>query len=237
MLAAILLLLVPELCSAAVREVCSDGRRVNVRSGPSLHAPIRKALTPGTDVRVLGRSSDGHWLKIAGGWIYRSLTCGVREGVAKQRWRNPVSGGACLTSDFGPRPRPCAGCSSFHRGCDFGAGCGRTVVPAAPGKVVFAGWGGAGGKMVIVRHILPSGARVFSVYAHLSVIQARAGQQMGAKSVIGKVGSTGMSTGCHLHFEMRAGSRNGRVFDPQRLIGAGRCPKGGVVSSGSTPAR
>jgi hypothetical protein len=103
---------------------------------------------------------------------------------------------------FGPRG------SRFHTGLDFPAGYGSTVRAARSGRVVFAGWDSGGyGYLVSVRH----GHRVRTRYAHLSAIAVRRGQRVSTGSSVGRVGSTGASTGPHLHFEVLV---RGAAVDP-----------------------
>jgi peptidoglycan hydrolase-like protein with peptidoglycan-binding domain len=98
---------------------------------------------------------------------------------------------------FGPRG------NMFHPGVDFPAPSGTTVRAAGRGRVVFAGWDSGGyGNLVVIEH--PQGVR--SMYAHLSRIDARAGQSVVAGSSVGAVGATGFATGPHLHFELRLGT-------------------------------
>lgn len=229
---------------ASAREVCGAPNGVNFRTGPSLHSRVKDVLSEGADFsKVLGDSSNGKWLKVRvgnqTGWVFRGYTCGETRRTARAlvpetagnstggrnaRFRNPVNG-SCVSSDFGPRRRPTRGASSYHQGCDLGAGCGTPVRSTAPGRVVFAGRMGGYGNTVIVQHT--NGTR--SLYAHLSRINVRNGQRPTSDTVIGRVGSTGVSTGCHLHFGMTV---NGRYVDPQRYIGRGGCPTQGV-STGS----
>ena len=98
---------------------------------------------------------------------------------------------------FGPRG------NTFHPGVDFPAPSGAPVRAAGRGRVVFAGWDSTGyGKLAVIEH--PQGVR--SMYAHLSRIGVRPGQSVVAGSYVGAVGSTGFSTGPHLHFELRLGT-------------------------------
>lgn len=226
----------------AKREVCNTGSSgLNVRSAPSIHSRVGRTISEGTDMTMLGLSRNGQWVRasIDGrvGWVSRRYVCndagrgsggsgnsGASAGSGETRWRNPVMG-TCVTSDFGPRRRPCRGCSAYHRGCDLGAGCGTPIRAAAPGRVIFSGWKGGYGNTVMVQH---AGGKV-SLYAHMSRRDVRPGKVLAENTVLGKVGTTGSSTGCHLHFEVR---QNGRAVDPQNFIGAGRCPRYGR-SSGS----
>lgn len=105
----------------------------------------------------------------------------------------------------------------YHTGVDFPAPTGATVKAVGPGQVVDAGWGGSFGYQVVIRH---SDGR-YSQYAHLSAISVRAGQSVGAGQRIGRVGSTGNSTGPHLHFEVRTGPGFGSDVDPLAYLRAG----------------
>lgn len=226
--------------TASAREVCGAPSGLNFRTGPSLHSRVKDVLSDGTDfAKVLGDSSNGKWLKVRvggqSGWVYRGYTCGAAKKKARERaranrggsgriarYRNPVMG-TCVTSDFGPRVSPTRGASSYHQGCDLGAGCGSPVKATAPGRIVFAGYQSGYGNTIIMQH--PNGTR--SLYAHLSRINVRSGQRPKAATVIGRVGATGTATGCHLHFGIFSG---GRLVDPQRYIGQGGCPTFGRSS-------
>ena len=102
-----------------------------------------------------------------------------------------------LTSHFGWR------WGRVHEGIDVANGVGTPIVAAASGTVIIAGWQGGYGNMVVVSH----GNNVTTGYAHLSSIGVGVGQTVGQGSVIGGMGSTGNSTGSHLHFEVRLGGR------------------------------
>lgn len=101
-----------------------------------------------------------------------------------------------------------------HSGIDFAAPMGSPIRAAVPGRVVSVGWGGGYGNLVKVRHNDGS----LGYYAHMSSMGVRVGQQVGRGTVLGRVGSTGNSTGPHLHFEVR---RNGRPVDPQPWLDEG----------------
>ncbi|MFJ4646952.1 transglycosylase family protein [Streptomyces bobili] len=105
----------------------------------------------------------------------------------------------------------------YHTGVDFPVPTGTSVKSVAPGTVVSAGWGGSFGYEVVVRH---SDGR-YSQYAHLSAISVRDGQSVGAGQRIGRSGSTGNSTGPHLHFEVRTGPGFGSDIDPLAYLRAG----------------
>jgi murein DD-endopeptidase MepM/ murein hydrolase activator NlpD len=121
------------------------------------------------------------------------------ESLAIGPWRAPVQGGYTLTSGFGWRTSPTRGGADFHTGQDFARPAGSPALAVAGGVVVYTGWSGGYGNLVRVRH--PNG--VESWYGHLSAIEVHAGQQVRAGELVGKVGSTGNSTGPHLHLEIR----------------------------------
>lgn len=116
--------------------------------------------------------------------------------------------GATVTSPFTDRLSPISGAAEFHNGMDLAGACSTPVHPAADGTVVFAGpHNGTGGNRVEILH---SGG-VITTYSHLSSISARMGERIGAADAVGEVGSTGASTGCHLHFEVWV---DGKAVDP-----------------------
>ncbi|KAF4408673.1 M23 family metallopeptidase [Streptomyces lycii] len=100
--------------------------------------------------------------------------------------------------------------SGYHTGVDFPVATGTSVKAVSAGKVVSAGWAGAYGYEVVLRH---ADGR-YSQYAHLSQLSVRSGQQVGAGAQVGRSGSTGNSTGPHLHFEIRTGPGYGSDIDP-----------------------
>ena len=103
----------------------------------------------------------------------------------------------------------------MHSGMDFRAPTGSDARVTAAGTVVSAGWNGGYGRMVEVKH-----ANGFSTrYGHLSKILVKEGQELSAGDVVGKVGSSGRSTGPHLHYEVR---RNGDALNPVRFLKAGK---------------
>jgi murein DD-endopeptidase MepM/ murein hydrolase activator NlpD len=116
-----------------------------------------------------------------------------RESGALQR---PVPG--TVSSNFGMRRHPILGYSRMHKGLDFRAGYGTPILAATDGRVAAAGWAGGYGNQVRIAH---AGGLVTS-YSHMSRIVARAGSSVRQGQVIGYVGSTGLSTGPHLHYEL-----------------------------------
>ncbi len=113
-----------------------------------------------------------------------------------------------LTSRFGFRIHPLFGRRHFHTGVDIAAPRGAPARAAFDGTVLFAGWYGGYGKLVVVDH----GQGLSTLYGHLSDILVATGQHVTRTQVVGLVGSTGYTTGPHLHYEVR---QNGRPIDPQ----------------------
>lgn len=129
-------------------------------------------------------------------------------------YRKPVVGNVEFSSGFGVRSDPFLGRPAMHTGLDFRASTGDPVRVTANGKVVNAGWSGGYGRMIEVDH----GNGLSTRYGHLSEINVKVGEQVKIGQVIGAVGSTGRSTGPHLHYETRIG---GEAVDPQKFLRAG----------------
>lgn len=133
---------------------------------------------------------------------------GVRVNISlgTGRFTNPCPS-AVLTSGFGPRIHPIWGASGFHSGLDMAAGSGSPIYAADDGRVIDAGWMGGYGKAVVIDH----GKGISTLYGHTSAFYVRAGEMVRKGQQIAAVGSTGFSTGPHLHWEVR---RNGEPTDP-----------------------
>ncbi|TIS22959.1 MAG: M23 family metallopeptidase [Mesorhizobium sp.] len=127
---------------------------------------------------------------------------------------NPAPGRS-VTSPFGVRTDPLLGTAALHSGMDFRAPTGMPAKVTAPGVVVKAGWNGGYGRMVEVDH----GNGFATRYGHLSKINVTVGKRLNAGDVIGKTGSSGRSTGPHLHYEIR---HNGEAIDPLRFLRVGK---------------
>jgi murein DD-endopeptidase MepM/ murein hydrolase activator NlpD len=128
----------------------------------------------------------------------------------KALMRTPISG-VRITSGFGMRRHPLLGYNKLHTGIDFGAPRGTPIKAAGDGVVEHAGWKGAYGRTVIIRH----NKSYSTLYAHMSKTSGlKSGQRVRQGQVIGYVGSTGRSTGPHLHYEVR---KNNRPINPKRV--------------------
>ena len=125
-------------------------------------------------------------------------------------WVRPCSYSS-ITSPFGYRESPTSGASTYHQGVDLDTGTGWPVVAAKAGTVTVAGWGKAAGNYVQINHH----DGFSSIYMHLSSIGVSVGQNVGAGQYIGATGSTGVSTGDHLHFGI---SLNGVYVNPCNYV-------------------
>lgn len=137
------------------------------------------------------------------------------RGVRKALLRTPIDG-ARLSSGFGLRKHPVLGFSRMHKGVDFAAPSGTPIQAAGDGVVEVAGWHGGYGNYVRIRHA----SNYSTAYAHMSRIGVKAGQRVKQGQVVGNVGSTGVSTGAHLHYETL---RDGQHINPLSIkLPAGR---------------
>jgi murein DD-endopeptidase MepM/ murein hydrolase activator NlpD len=138
----------------------------------------------------------------------------LNRTLALVPYRKPVIGEVEFTSGFGVRSDPFLGRPAMHTGLDFRAATGDPVRATANGKVASSGWMGGYGRMVEVDH----GNGLSTRYGHLSEINVKVGDTVRIGQVIGAVGSTGRSTGPHLHYETRI---DGDAVDPQKFLRAG----------------
>ena len=163
-------------------------------SGQLVYAALHHAQRAG-DVTLLKWNQDGRT-----DWFDGSAGQAQGSGLMA-----PVVGR--ITSGFGMRYHPILHYERFHAGLDFGAPYGSPIVAAANGKVVAAGWAGGYGREVQIAH----GGGVITLYGHMSGIVAQPGEMVRQGQVIGYVGSTGLSTGPHLHFEVKV---DGQAVNP-----------------------
>jgi murein DD-endopeptidase MepM/ murein hydrolase activator NlpD len=133
--------------------------------------------------------------------------CPVVRGTGQFSYPND----GFITSSFGWRSHPILGYERFHAGVDFGSDYGSTIRAADSGVVIYADWYGGYGLSVIVDH----GGGLTTLYAHSSDLYVSEGQSVQRGQAIAAVGSTGLSTGPHLHFEVRA---NGEPVDPMQYL-------------------
>jgi murein DD-endopeptidase MepM/ murein hydrolase activator NlpD len=129
--------------------------------------------------------------------------------------RTPVTGEIDTTSGFGMRIDPFLRAPAMHTGLDFRGNTGEPARATAAGIVTVAGWSGGYGKMVEIDH----GNGLATRYGHLSAIDVKVGERVRIGQILGRIGSTGRSTGPHLHYETRI---EGDAVDPERFLRAGR---------------
>ena len=187
---------ISSLGSADRFDIILEHRRAETgetQTGQLLYAGLDRSS--GKDLRLLQWEQNGRmqWFEASG--------VGRQSGSLQR----PVPG--MVSSNFGMRRHPILGYSRMHKGMDFRAGYGTPILAATDGRVVAAGWAGGYGKQVRIAH---AGGLVTS-YSHMSRISARPGTTVRQGQVIGYVGSTGLSTGPHLHYELY---RNGRPINP-----------------------
>jgi len=163
------------------------------QEGPLLYAAIERAGA--SDVKLMKWTVNGRT-----DWVDAK---GAGRQAASMAW--PVVGR--ITSGFGIRIHPILRFARFHRGIDFGAHYGAPIVAAADGQVVGAGWAGGYGRQVNIAH----GGGMSTSYSHMSRIVTAPGSFVRQGQLIGYVGSSGLSTGAHLHYEVR---RNGAAVNP-----------------------
>ncbi len=216
-----------------IRGVAGDGLYWSLRAAgasPEIAAQYLAALATEIDVGAVGPSDSfdlvlgsNHQLLYAGlervGQSALQLVKWSADGrsewvdAANSQPQESSAGGMMMpvdghiTSYFGYRYHPILHFTRFHAGLDIGASWGSPIVAAADGRIVAAGWAGGYGREVQIAH----GGGVISLYGHMSQIVAQAGSFVRQGQVIGYVGSSGLSTGPHVHFEVR---ENGTPVNP-----------------------
>ncbi|MDP3692214.1 M23 family metallopeptidase [Bradyrhizobium sp.] len=165
--------------------------------------PVKLPPDAGTFERQLSR------INVARAQVER-----LNRTLALVPYRKPVIGAVEFSSGFGIRSDPFLGRPAMHTGLDFRAATGDPVRATASGKVVTSGWQGGYGRMIEINH----GNGLSTRYGHLSEIHVKVGDLIRIGQVIGAVGSTGRSTGPHLHYETRI---DGDPVDPQKFLRAG----------------
>lgn len=144
--------------------------------------------------------------------IRQRIAAAARNGIViRGTGQFSVPVGGRITSTFGQRVHPILGYRRFHAGIDFGVGHGTVIRAADSGTVIFAGWYGGYGRSVIIDH----GNNLTTLYAHTSAVYISEGQAVQRGQAIAAVGSTGLSTGPHLHFEVR---ENGTPVNPLNYL-------------------
>ena len=143
------------------------------------------------------------------------------KSIRKSLMKTPING-ARLSSSFGMRKHPISGFNKMHQGTDFAAPMGTPIMASGDGKIVRARWCGGGGKCVKIKH----NSTYSTVYAHMSKFgrNIKEGKRVKQGQIIGYVGSTGKSTGPHLHYEV---IENGKKINSQKL----KLPSGKILKN------
>ncbi|MCO5066132.1 MAG: peptidoglycan DD-metalloendopeptidase family protein [Rhizobiaceae bacterium] len=139
---------------------------------------------------------------------------GLKQEARALPFANPAPGRS-VSSRFGVRTDPLLGTPAMHSGMDFRAPSGTPILATGYGTVTEAGWNGGYGQMVEIKHANGFATR----FGHMSAIHVTVGEQVKPGDVLGEVGSTGRSTGPHMHYEIR---RNGVAIDPADFLAAGK---------------
>ncbi len=191
-----------------IRGVLADlglNARMNARD-TAMGGPLVPARLP-----AYAGSFEQHVYRVG---IARAQVDRLTRTLASVPLRRPVLGEIEISSGFGMRIDPFIRAPAMHTGMDFRGDTGDPVRATADGNVTVAGPNGGYGKMVEIDH----GNGLTTRYAHLSDIGVKVGQRVRAGHIVGKVGSTGRSTGPHLHYETRI---NGDAVDPRKFLRAG----------------
>jgi murein DD-endopeptidase MepM/ murein hydrolase activator NlpD len=183
------------------------GRAIPLANGISVEDRFDLVYEPGAAGRLLYvgldrvARADVELLKWTDGKETIWVNADGVGGEQNQGMRLPVSGR--VSSGFGSRFHPILGYTRFHAGVDLAAAYGSPIVAAADGRVVAAGWAGGYGQMVKIAHL----GGIQTMYGHMSRIVAAPGAMVRQGQLIGYVGSSGLSTGPHLHYEVLKGGR------------------------------
>ena len=187
-------------------EVFLDDKKNIIETGNIIYANLKLSGEDNSLYYFDSKKSEGHYDKNG-------------KSIQKALMKTPING-ARLSSSFGMRKHPIDGFNKMHRGTDFAAPMGTPIMASGDGIIKKAGWCGGGGNCVVIKH----NSTYQTVYAHMSKFakSIRKGVRVKQGQVIGYVGSTGKSTGPHLHYEVIV---NGEKINSQTL----KLPSGKVL--------
>lgn len=195
--------------AAANRQTEQEGNRAVLQAQLSVLRDDRAATE--ADYRVGEQTRQQQAQQAAAASLDTSSDASQLSG---QGWALPVAGR--ISDRFGPRPdKPVSSSGSFHYATDLAAGCGAPIYAATAGTVSYTGWLGTYGNWVLIDHV----NGIQTGYAHIQPggILVSVGQEVAAGAQIARVGTTGGSSGCHLHFEVRV---DGSRVDPEPFMSA-----------------
>jgi murein DD-endopeptidase MepM/ murein hydrolase activator NlpD len=191
-----------------IRDVLDD---LGVAAKPSPHARVGGPFVPLKVPRAGASTFEKQMYRVN---LARAQADRYTQALVGIPVRKPLVGKIDVSSPFGVRNDPFVGRPAMHTGMDLRGERGEPVHVTAAGKVTIAGWDGGYGNLVEVDH----GNGLATRYGHLSAIDVKVGQIVHTGEVIGRIGSTGRSTGPHLHYETRV---HGEPVDPRKFLRAG----------------
>jgi murein DD-endopeptidase MepM/ murein hydrolase activator NlpD len=193
-----------------IRGVLAD-LGVDLGRGASVEGGVGGPFVPIVlNKEALGFERQLHRIKSA-----RAMVTRLTNAISSIPLRKPVDGDIDPASGFGVRMDPFTSSPAMHTGLDLHGETGDPVRATADGKITSAGWSGGYGRVIDIDH----GNGMSTRYGHLSAIDVRVGQSVRTGQIIGRIGSTGRSTGPHLHYETRV---RGGAVDPQKFLRAGQ---------------
>ena len=194
-----------EHVSITALPACKADAEAECKTNRLLYELAQENAIKSIEAEIRRQEEEARKKAAAAGQSYKTISLGDIKFI----WPCPSSGR--ITSGFGGRSSPTAGASSNHQGIDIGAPTGTDIVAAAAGEVVVSTYSYSAGNYVMLSH----GGGVYTVYMHASKLLVSAGDSVKQGQVIAKVGSTGYSTGPHLHFGVRV---NGTYVNPSQYV-------------------
>lgn len=188
--------------SGVVRPIAEPLPEFNGQGGPS-SLDVQDVLKATEDIKIAAQQREKSLNNLKEALIERNARLAARPSI----W--PTSGQ--VTSRFGYRSSPWGGGGEFHPGIDIANDFGTPIVAAADGKIIYSDWFSGYGKMVQIDH----GHGIVTLYGHCQQLLVQAGETVKKGQLISYMGSTGLSTGSHLHYEVRV---NDKAVDPASFL-------------------